>query len=124
MTRTVSDPATEVTENARVPSTVWVLSFIAVASGLGYGMLGPALPALADLYSVGAASVSLAVSGLAAGRLIANVSLTGLLKKFRLRNVLVLGLAIQAVCSVVAGLSPTFELFVAFRSISGIGSAG
>ncbi|WP_415394713.1 MFS transporter [Rhodococcus globerulus] len=124
MTRTVSDPATEVTENARVPSTVWVLSFIAVASGLGYGMLGPALPALADLYSVGAASVSLAVSGLAAGRLIANVSMTGLLKKFRLRNVLVFGLAIQGVCSVVAGLSPNFELFVAFRSLSGIGSAG
>lgn len=81
MTRIVSDPPTEAVKSTRVPSTVWILSAIAATSGLGYGMLGPSLPALADLYSVGAASVSLAVSGFAAGRLITNISLTGLLKK-------------------------------------------
>ena len=123
MTRTVSDPPAEAVKSTRVPSTVWILSAIASASGLGYGMLGPSLPALADLYSVGAASVSLAVSGFAAGRLITNISLTGLLKKFRLRSVLVVGLVVQSVCSVAAGLSPNFELFVAFRSISGLGNA-
>jgi MFS family permease len=85
--------------------------------------VGPALPALADLFGISVTMASIAISGFAAFRLVASASLTGLLKRWRLRKVLFAGLLLQAVCSLAAGLAPDGVSFLVFRSISGLGSA-
>ncbi|MDZ8275054.1 MFS transporter [Microbacterium aquimaris] len=90
---------------------------------MGFGLIGPALPALADMFGVGAAVAGLAVSGFALARLITNVILAGVVGRWRLRTVLTAGLLIQAVFSVLAGLSPDFTLLILARLISGAGSA-
>jgi len=90
---------------------------------LGFGVVGPALPALADLFGISVTMASIAISGFAAFRLVASASLTGLLKRWRLRKVLFAGLLLQAVCSLAAGLAPDGVSFLVFRSISGLGSA-
>ncbi|MGA1828957.1 MFS transporter [Microbacterium sp.] len=107
----------------RLPKAVWILSSVTFLTTMGYGVVGPALPALADLFQISITAASIAISGFAAFRLIANVGFSGLLKRWRLRSVLFGGLVLQSVCSVLAGLAPDGTLFLVFRSISGLGSA-
>ena len=107
----------------RLPGAVWLMSIIAFCFAMGGNMIGPALPALARFYGVGAAVAGLSLSGFAAGRLLTNISLSRLLRLWRLRWVLGIGLLVQAVCSILAGIAPSFTWFIVFRSISGIGNA-
>lgn len=116
-------PVVDAPQVPRMPSAVWFMTIITFCSMLGFGMIGPALPALAELYGVGAAAAGLAVSGFAFARLITNLSFSGLLKRWRLLVVLIVGLLIQAGCSIVAGLAADYTIFIAFRTISGVGSA-
>lgn len=106
-----------------LPREVWILSGMTFLTTVGFGLIGPALPALASLFGISTALASIAISGFAAFRLAANLGFSGLLKKFRLRSVLFLGLAVQAVCSLLAGLAPDGFTFLLFRSVSGLGSA-
>ncbi len=107
----------------RLPTAVWILASVTFLTNLGFGVVGPALPALADLFDISVTAASIAISGFAAFRLVASASLTGLLKRWRLRKVLFAGLLLQAVCSVLAGLAPDGVSFLVFRSVSGLGSA-
>ncbi|HQC92271.1 MAG TPA: MFS transporter [Microbacteriaceae bacterium] len=107
----------------RLPSAVWILASVTFLTNLGFGVVGPALPALADLFDISVTAASIAISGFAAFRLVASASLTGLLKRWRLRKVLFAGLLLQSVCSVLAGLAPDGVSFLVFRSVSGLGSA-
>ncbi|WP_292829481.1 MFS transporter [Microbacterium sp.] len=110
-------------ERERLPGAVWILSSVTFLTTMGYGVVGPALPALADLFQISVTAASIAISGFAAFRLIANVGFSGLLKRWRLRTVLFGGLILQSVSSVLAGLAPDGTLFLIFRSIGGLGSA-
>lgn len=106
-----------------MPREVWILSTMTFLTALGFGLIGPALPALASMFDISATLASLAISGFAAFRLAANLGFSGLLKRFRLRSVLFLGLGVQALCSIVAGLAIDGTMFLLFRSLSGLGSA-
>jgi len=107
----------------QMPREVWVLSAMTFLTALGFGLIGPALPALASMFDISTTLASLAISGFAAFRLAANLGFSGLLKRFRLRSVLFLGLAVQALCSILAGLAVDGTMFLLFRSLSGLGSA-
>lgn len=107
----------------RLPTAVWILASVTFLTNLGFGVVGPALPALADLFDISVTAASVAISGFAAFRLVASASLTGLLKRWRLRKVLFYGLLLQAVCSLLAGIAPDGVSFLVFRSVSGLGSA-
>lgn len=111
------------TEREKLPRAVWILASVTFLTNLGFGVVGPALPALADLFQISVTAASIAISGFAAFRMVATASLSGLLKRWRLRGVLFAGLIFQAVCSVLAGLAPDGTTFLLFRSISGLGSA-
>jgi MFS family permease len=78
---------------------------------------------LAHLYGVGAAAASLAISGFAAMRLVANLAFSRVLKYWKLRLVLSIGLVVQAICAFASGLAPDFVTFIIFRSVGGLGSA-
>ena len=110
-------------QRERLPTAVWILASVTFLTNLGFGVVGPALPALADLFGISVTMASIAISGFAAFRLVASASLTGLLKRWRLRKVLFAGLLLQAVCNLAAGLAPDGVSFLVFRSISGLGSA-
>lgn len=110
-------------QRERLPTAVWILASVTFLTNLGFGVVGPALPALADLFGISVTMASIAISGFAAFRLVASASLTGLLKRWRLRKVLFAGLLLQAVCSLAAGLAPDGVSFLVFRSISGLASA-
>lgn len=107
----------------RVPGGVYLLALISFASSLGFGMIGPALPSIASMYRIDDAAASLAISGFALFRMCTNLSMSALLRRWRLRNVLIFGLVVQALCSIAAGMSPNFDFFLAFRALSGMGSA-
>ena len=119
----MSDDATEAPSSDRLPKQVWILSAVGFLISLGFGLLSPALPALADLFSVSAAAMSLTISGFAAFRLATTLLVGGQMKRWRLRTVLATGLIIQAVTSVIGGLAQDGTTFLLFRALGGIGSA-
>jgi MFS family permease len=107
----------------KLPFEVWVLSLISFMSAVGLGLVAPSLPALATEFGVGVTAISVAVSGFAAARLVTTLGLTRALRSVRLRPVLAAGLGFQAVTTIIAGLAPDYTLFIAFRCLSGVGSA-
>ncbi|QJY48038.1 MFS transporter [Pseudonocardia broussonetiae] len=107
----------------RLPVEVWILSLISFLSAAGMGLVAPALPALAREYDVGITAMSVAISGFAAARLLANVGLIPALRHVRLRPVLAAGLGFQATTTFASGLATDYTWFVVFRCLSGIGSA-
>lgn len=119
----VSQPETTAPGSRRLPRAVWTLSSVTFLTTMGFGVVGPALPALADLFQISVTAASIAISGFAAFRLMANIGFGGLLKRWRLRTVLFYGLLLQAVCSLLTGVAPDGTTFLVFRSISGLGSA-
>ncbi|MBH0024831.1 MFS transporter [Salinibacterium sp. SWN248] len=102
---------------------MWIVSLIGFIVTLGFGVIGPSLPALGREFNAGTTLMSLAISGFAAARLITNLAFAKYLDRLRLRTVLWVGLLVQSVCSIIAGLSPDYLGFITFRTISGVGSA-
>lgn len=90
---------------------------------MGVGIVVPSLPSLGVLYGVGIFAMSVAISGFAAARLFANLALTSLLRRTRLRSVLVVGLVFHGISTIVAGFAGDYVTFIVFRSLSGLGSA-
>jgi MFS family permease len=91
--------------------------------GIGFGVIGPAIPLLAAHFGVSAAVAGLAISAFAAFRFLSALAGGRLVRAVGERAVMTGGLLLQAVTSILAGLAPTFPLLIAFRSIGGIGSA-
>jgi len=106
-----------------MPVEVYIVALIGFLTVVGFGILAPSLPSLADEFNVGATAMSIAISGFAAARLVSNLVFARYLKKFRLRTVLWAGLLLQAVFSIIASLATDFTVFITLRSLSGIGSA-
>ena len=105
------------------PPEVWVVSLVGFIVTVGFGVIGPSLPALGDEFGAGTTMMSVAISGFAAARLVANLGFARFLERLKLRSVLWAGLMLQAACSAAAGLAPDYLSFIVLRSISGLGSA-
>jgi len=112
------DPA-----SVALPRQVKVLAAIAVVVALGFGIVGPALPLLAKQFGVGHAVAGLAISVFAFLRFASAFANGRLVERYGERAVLALGLALQSVTTIAAGLAPTFNLVIAFRAVGGLGSA-
>ncbi|RKS86739.1 putative MFS family arabinose efflux permease [Microbacterium sp. AG790] len=107
----------------RMPREILTVSFIGFVVTLGFGVIGPSLPALGIEFGAGTTLMSLAISGFAVARLVTNLGFTVFLGGVRLRTVLWVGLIFQAGCSVVAAAATDYTGFIVFRSLSGAGSA-
>lgn len=106
-----------------MPREVITVSLIGFIVTLGFGVIGPSLPALGEEFGAGTTLMSVAISGFAVARLATNLAFTAFLDRWRLRTVLWTGLLLQSVCSVGAGLAPDYVGFIVLRSVSGVGSA-
>lgn len=106
-----------------LPREVVTVSFIGFVVTLGFGVIGPSLPALGAQFGVGTTLMSLAISGFALIRLVTNLGFTVFLGAVRLRTVLWVGLLFQSVCSIAAAMAGDYLGFIVFRSLSGAGSA-
>lgn len=103
--------------------TLLVLCATTVVVMMGHGIISPVLPLFAKSFGVGAALAGLTISIFGVARLIMNLPAGFLSDRFGRRILLVGGPAIAALGGLLSGLSPDFSALLAFRFISGAGSA-
>src|SRR3954452_22472029 len=102
---------------------IWVLGLVAFIVALGFGVVGPAIPLLAEDFGVGKTAAAMAISAFALCRFVAALVNGRLVELIDVRRVLAAGLLLQAVTTLVAGLAPTFTWVVILRALGGFGSA-
>jgi MFS family permease len=112
-----------VKQDREAPSGVRTAAAIAFVVALGFGVVAPALPILAQQFGAGNVLVGLAISAMAAMRFASAVINGRLVARFGERAVLKWGLLLQGATTIAAGLAPNFELIVAYRAIGGVGSS-
>lgn len=103
--------------------TLLILCATTVVVMMGQGIISPVLPLYARSFGVGAALAGLAVSVFGAARLVVNLPAGFLSERFGRRLLLVGGPAVTAAGSVLSGLAPNLWVLLAFRFLSGAGSA-
>ncbi len=79
----------------KLPAPVYVIASVGFLSALGIGVIAPILPTLGHFFGVGTTAMSMAISGLAAARLAANLVFARYLDRWSLTWVLGLGLLLQ-----------------------------
>jgi MFS family permease len=102
---------------------IWVLGLVAFIVALGFGVVGPAIPLLAEQFGVGKTAAATAISAFALCRFVAALVNGRLVELIDVRRVLGAGLVLQAVTTLAAGLAPTFGWVVVLRAVGGFGSA-
>lgn len=107
----------------RLPDEVYILASMAVIAALGFGILAPAIPLLAEEFGEGKVIAALAFSCFALARFCSAFSYGKLVGVFGERSIVVLGLVIQSVAMTAAAFARSFEFVIAMRTISGLGSA-
>lgn len=113
----------QVKASARLPREVRLCTWIAFVVALGFGVIAPALPILAEQFGAGSTLVGLAISAMAFMRFATAVVNSRLVARFGEQQVLAVGLWVQSVTTVAAGLAPDFEWLVLLRALGGIGSS-
>lgn len=106
-----------------IPGSIWVLTGVAFAVALGFGVVAPAIPLFAREYGVGRTAVGMAISAFAFFRFVSALTAGSLVDRFGERRLLVAGLLTVAITTGTAPLSPNYVGFVALRGIGGVGSA-
>jgi MFS family permease len=107
----------------RLSRDIWVLGLVAFIVALGFGIVGPAIPLLAEHFGVGKTAAATAISAFALCRFVAALVNGRLVELIDVRRVLAAGLVLQAVTTLAAGLAPTFTWVVVLRAVGGFGSA-
>lgn len=108
---------------AGLPREVAVLSAVAVAVAVGFGVVAPAIPVFATDFGVGETAAGAVVSAFAFTRLLFALAGGRLVDAFGERLILAVGIGIVAVSSALAGLSQTYLQLVLLRGVGGVGSA-
>jgi MFS family permease len=106
-----------------LPPEVAVLSAVAFAVALGFGIVAPAIALFAKSFDVTNFQAALVISVFAATRFISAPAAGSLVNRFGERLVLATGIGIVAVSSVLAGLSRNYDQLLGLRGIGGVGSA-
>ena len=107
----------------RLPREIYLCAVIAFSVGLGFGVVGPALPILADHFGTGSTMVGMAISAMAFMRFASAVVNSRFVARLGEKRMLGLGLWLQGVSTLAAALAPSFEWLVVMRAVSGIGSS-
>jgi len=100
-----------------------VLTSIAFAVAVGFGIVAPVIPLYAREFGVGAALAGAVVSVFAAMRLVSALMGGRLVDRFDERSVLTAGLLIVAVSSLLAGAAQSYVQLLLMRGAGGVGSA-
>lgn len=106
-----------------LPLEVAVLTSIAFAVAIGFGIVAPVIPLYAREFGVGAALAGAVVSVFAGMRLVSALLGGRLVDRFDERSVLTVGLVIVAVSSLFAGAAQTYAQLLVMRGLGGVGSA-
>jgi MFS family permease len=108
---------------ADLPREVGVLTAVAVAVAVGFGVVIPAIPLFAESFGVSDTAVGAVVSAFALMRFASGLGGGRLVDRFGERIVLATGIGIVAVSTGLAGLAQSYPQLLVLRGIGGIGSA-
>ena len=106
-----------------MPREVTVLTAVAFAVAVGFGVVVPAIPVFAREFGVGRTAAGAVISAFAFMRLVSALASGRLVNRIGERVVLATGIGIVAASSAVAGLSQSYWQFLLLRGIGGVGSA-
>ena len=105
------------------PRSILVLSAVSFFSMMGMSIVSPVLPDYALSFGVPFALAGLLVSGFGVARLFLDLPAGMLSERFGARRFMLLGLAIIAVSSLIAGFAANYAVLLAARVLEGAGSA-
>jgi MFS family permease len=108
---------------AGLPREVGVLTAVAFAVAVGFGVVAPAIPVYAREFGVGRTAAGAVISAFAFMRLVSALGSGRLVNRIGERLVLALGIGIVAVSSALAGLAQSYTQLLLLRGVGGIGSA-
>lgn len=108
---------------AGLPREVAILTAVAFAVALGFGILIPVLPVFARTFDVSALEASAVISVFALVRFVTSPLAGGLVDRFGERTTMTSGLLIVAVSSFAAGFSQTYPQLLVLRGVGGLGSS-
>jgi MFS family permease len=106
-----------------LPREVGVLSAVAFAVAVGFGLVAPAIPVFAREFGVGRTAAGAVISVFALLRFVSALGCGRLVDRLGERTVLATGLGIVAVSSALAGLAQTYWQLLVLRGAGGVGSA-
>jgi len=106
-----------------LPREVAVLSSVAFAVALGFGIVAPAIALFAKTFGVTNFGAAAVISVFAAMRFVASPFAGWIVNRSGERLVLATGIGIVAVSSALAGLSASFWQLIVLRGAGGVGSA-
>jgi MFS family permease len=108
---------------ADLPREVGVLTAVAIAVAVGFGVVIPAIPLFAQSFGVSDTAVGAVVSAFALMRFISALGGGRLVDRFGERLILASGIGIVAVSTGLAGLAQSYPQLLVLRGVGGIGSA-
>jgi MFS family permease len=108
---------------ADLPREVGVLTAVAVAVAVGFGVVIPAIPLFAESFGVSDTAVGAVVSAFALMRFVSALGGGRLVDRFGERIILASGIGIVAVSTGLAGLAQSYPQLLVLRGIGGVGSA-
>ena len=100
-----------------------MLTAVAFAVAVGFGVVAPAIPVFAREFGVGVTAAGAVISAFALMRLVSALAGGRLVDRFGERTVLATGIGIVAVSSFLAGLAQNYIQLLVLRGVGGIGSA-
>lgn len=106
-----------------MPREVGVLTAVAFAVAIGFGVVAPAIPVYAREFGVGRTAAGAVISAFAFMRLVSALGSGRLVNRIGERLVLATGIGIVAVSSALAGLAQTYLQLLVLRGLGGVGSA-
>lgn len=106
-----------------VPRDVITMAGVALCVSLGFGIVAPAIPLFATQFGVSATAAGIVVSSFALTRLVFGLVAGRVADRLGGRTSLVIGIAIVAVSSLLAGFAQDYPQLLILRGIGGMGSA-
>jgi DHA1 family multidrug resistance protein-like MFS transporter len=103
--------------------TILLLSVSTALLTSGQGMVAPILPLYANALGVSTATVRLVISVFGLARFLTNMPTAIISERFGRRMPLVGGPIVAAIGNALAGTADSLEFLLAYRFISGVGSA-
>jgi MFS family permease len=106
-----------------LPREVAVLSAVAFAVAVGFGIVAPAIPVFARQFGVGETAAGAVISAFAFMRFVSALAGGQMVEKFGERVILSTGIFIVAVSTGLAGFAQSYQQLLVLRGIGGVGSA-